>query len=361
MVAPGLVGGVETVVSELLSAAHQGHFEMSCFALLPDGEPLPTALHELASQGIPVVRIPAPHRAYRTQYRALLQALRGSGVRLIHSHGYHADVLVRFAARALGVPQVATLHGFVGSTRRGQVYEWLQLRALRRAHVIAVSEPIAARSRASGIRPERVHVIPNAAPEASGVTRREAREALSLPQDAAVVGWVGRMSGEKEPEAFVRLVADLRSAPLPIGAMLGDGPCMSAVRDEKARLALGDRVLLPGVVAGAGRLVTAFDALVVTSSTEGTPMVILEAMRAGVPVVSTAVGGVPAVLAEGAGVLVPYGNAEALAKAVMRVLTDQEHSRALVSRAAREVETRFGRDAWWSRHEALYGELLAGA
>src|SRR5690606_5002456 len=104
-------------------------------ALLPEAEPLPLALSELKRAGATVLRVPARHRAYRQQYRELVASLREQRVALIHSHGYHADILSAFASRALGIPHVATLHGFVGSTRRGQLYEWLQLRTLRGAHV----------------------------------------------------------------------------------------------------------------------------------------------------------------------------------------------------------------------------------
>ncbi len=356
VVAPGAIGGVETVVAELLRAARERGVSMRCLALLPPNDPLPLSLQELEATGVRVVRVPAAHRQYRQQYRALRDALRECGAQVVHSHGYHADVLSGFAARSLGVPHVATLHGFVGSNARGRLYEWLQLRTLRRAFaVIAVSQPIAERTVGSGVTASRVHVIQNAAPHAEPLPQSEARAALALPLRGPVIGWVGRLSAEKAPARFVALVDALQREPPVVGVILGDGPHMASIREASETLRASGRMLLPGAVAGAGRLLSAFDVLVLTSDTEGTPMVILEAMRAGVPVVSTAVGGVPAMLADGAGLLVPVGDLMAMQRAVERLLDDQTLANQVRRTAADRASATYGGDAWWERHAALYG------
>ncbi len=372
------MGGLETVVAQLIDASHAApSVRLTCFALLPDDAPLPAPFAALSERGIVIQRISAAHRAYPRHYRGLRRALVHSGVNLIHSHGYHADVLAGLLAGPLRIPHVSTLHGFVGGSRRGRAYEWLQISTLRRASaVVAVSDSVAAIAHARGVKLSRVHVIPNAAPGGECLSRAVAQEALGLsvsqqpgaiaddgsPGRAPLLGWIGRMSAEKEPLALVAVLKALRDAAVPAtGVMIGDGPLMPEVRKAAAQLIRSGALLLTGVVPDAGRLVSAFDALLITSSTEGTPMVALEAMRAGVPVISTAVGGVPAMLEEQCGLLVPHGDTEAMQNAVVRLMQDPALVHAIADRARKRVSERFSRVAWWNTHVQLYTDLVRAA
>ncbi len=378
--APSHMGGLETVVAELLLAAQtQLHSAarsrteecfaerktpvvLTCLALLEPSAPLPAAFAPLADQGINVLRIPARHRAYVEQYRLLRLALIDAQPQLIHSHGYHADVLATLLARSVRVPHVSTLHGFVGGTRKGRIYTWLQLTSLRRAAaVIAVSETVAVKTRARGVPSNRVHVIPNAAPGHEPVSREEARDAIGVKTDAVrLLGWIGRMSDEKDPLAFVALLRLLHDHQSPAtGVMIGDGPLMAQVRSVGAELVSSGHLVLTGAKPDAGRLLRAFDALLLTSSTEGTPMVALEAMRSGVPVVSTAVGGVPAMLEPDCGVLVPHGDTAVMSHAVISLLGDAERCERITSNAHARVLERYSRDAWWKAHEKLYTSIVS--
>ncbi len=366
VVAPSHMGGLETVVSELLAAAQTSGVLLTCLALLPESSPLPAPFALLEQRGIAIVRIAAEHRAYHQHYRSLKSELVRSRVDLIHSHGYHADVLSNLLARKFGVPHVSTLHGFVGGSRRGRLYEWLQLTSLRRASaVIAVSETVAGIARARGVSAIRLHVIPNAAPAGDVLSRAEAREVLGVqalvPANAPLLGWIGRMSAEKDPLAFVSVMQELQRSTSAVGVMIGDGALMSEVRVAGAELIRSGQLLLAGATPDAGRLVGAFDALLLTSATEGTPMVALEAMRAGVPVVSTAVGGVPAMLAEDCGLLVPYGDTPAMCQAVLSLVRDASIAERLTDRARERVNERYSRAAWWHAHETLYASLVRAA
>jgi glycosyltransferase involved in cell wall biosynthesis len=112
-------------------------------------------------------------------------------------------------------------------------------------------------------------------------------------------------------------------------------------------------------VPAAGRLFAAFDVLVLSSRTEGTPMVLFEAMEAGVPIVATRVGGVPDVVGGGEAVLVPPEAPGALREAVLRLLADPEKAGRLAERAARRLVEAFGADAWLSEHEEIYRQVIA--
>src|SRR5690606_37435435 len=130
-----------------------------------------------------------------------------------------------------------------------------------------------------------------------------------------VVGWMGRLSKEKDPVSFVRAFAAMRQAG-ERACIVGDGPERAATEAAAATLGVSDGIQFTGALPDAGKLLAAFDALVLSSRTEGTPMVILEAAQAGTPVVSTPVGGVPALLRDDGGWLAEFTDAAALATAI---------------------------------------------
>ena len=360
VVAPASVGGLESVVAQLLCAAHDGGEPMALIALIDRDAPLPVAFDALRGHGVRIVRLDAPHRKYYRQYRSLHEAMRALGATIAHTHGAHADVLGGIVARALGLPHVATLHGFIAGGLKSRVFEWLQLRQLRSASaVIAVSAGVADHARRGGIPPECLRTIPNAAPEFSLKDRAVARARLTLPESGPVVGWVGRVSHEKGPEDFVRVLEATATGSGIVGVMMGDGPSMPAVRKQGAKLLASGRLMLAGTIADARQWLSALDVLALTSVTEGTPMIVLEAMRAGVPVVSTRVGGVPALLADGAGVLVEHGHWPEFAREIERLVSDRSASAAIVERAHRRVLEDYGVVHWWARHEELYHRQLA--
>jgi glycosyltransferase involved in cell wall biosynthesis len=165
------------------------------------------------------------------------------------------------------------------------------------------------------------------------------------------------LSEEKDPELAIRVLAALRT-PGAILAMIGDGPLMDTVRHLAAYLGVQDRVRLLGVHPDARRLLRAFDTVLLTSRTEGTPMVILEAAEAQVPVVATAVGGVPDLLGSDAATLAPHGDVDRLASAVSALLEDT----AMAQREAEHLNERIRKGAsedWIDAYLQLYRSLGA--
>ena len=174
-------------------------------------------------------------------------------------------------------------------------------------------------------RPERWHVLPLAL-DLEPVTARavdpvEARGWLDLPADVPVVGIVGRLVPIKNHVLFIEAARQvLLERPDVVFAIAGDGE-LRAMLEAEAHRALGERVRFLGWVFDLALLYAALDVVVLTSLNEGTPVALIEAMAAGRPVVATDVGGVAEVVRDDAkGMLVPSGDAEAIAQAVLRSL-----------------------------------------
>jgi glycosyltransferase involved in cell wall biosynthesis len=275
---------------------------------------------------------------------------------LLHTHGYRADVVDAPYLSRRGIPIVSTVHGFTGGDLKNQLYQWLQCRAYRHFDaVVAVSSPLG-RQLEPLIEAERLHIVPNGYRQSSPTLPREAaRAALGLPLETFTIGWVGRMSREKGADLLLEALAGPSEFPEAAHAtLLGDGPRLDALRQQALRLRLGTRVSWQGRVADAERMFSAFDVFVLSSRTEGTPMVVLEAMAAGVPIVATRVGGVPDVLTPGTALLVPPESPAELAAAIRAVYMDRDAAAARARTARARLVAEYGAAMWVSRYETIY-------
>lgn len=354
--APGELGGLESVVLALaVGQRDRGHRVLVSAAVEETG--LPHAfLDQLQRDRVDVYH---PPRGYVAEARALRALIRTRAVDLVHSHGYRSDVLVRAATAGLARPLVSTVHGYTGGRWKNRLYERIQRVVLRGFDaVVAVSAPLAEQLAQGGVPRDRVHLLPNAYHQLQAPLSREAaRERLGVPADAIAIGWVGRLSSEKGADVAVRALAGLGDVD-GRGYFLGDGPERGALERLSVVLGTQARVTWLGAVPGAGALTAAFDLFLLSSRTEGTPIVVLEAMAAGVPIVATVVGGVPALLGEDCGWLVPADDPEALAAAVRSVLANPAETLRRVNRARERVSGPLGAGPWLDRHDAIYRGLV---
>jgi glycosyltransferase involved in cell wall biosynthesis len=259
------------------------------------------------------------------------------------------------AARAAGVARVSTCHGFIDSDWRGRFYQWIQRKVLRGFDaVVAVSGVIAERLRESGVPAGRIVVLPNAFAGASGgLDRTAARAALGL-SDAPAIGWIGRLSAEKGPDLALEALARVpRPARL---VVIGGGRDEVALRARAAALGIDDRITWAGVLPDAARFLPAFDAFLLSSRTEGTPIALLEAIAAGVPVVATKVGGVPDVVDERSARLTAAGDVDAMGAAIADVLEDPTRARSRADQASSRLADQFAIEPWLARYAEVYRE-----
>ena len=210
--------------------------------------------------------------------------------------------------------------------------------ALRRARAVVVpSAYLREIALGWGLDPARVTVIPNPAPGLQALpSREEARASLGIRGFA--LGAAGRLTAQKALGDALDAVARVPDVEL---LVLGDGPERAALERHAARLGLGERVRFLG--AGSREdvltLFTAVDAALLTSAWENLPHTLLEALAVGTPVIATAVGGIPEVVADGEnGLLVPPHDIDAIAAAVERLARDDELRGELAQAARPSVE-----------------------
>jgi len=351
LIDPAPYGGAEAVVSALArGAAGQGdEICVVAFRQAGDGK----FLRRFDGDGIETVELRSPRRRYWREVRELAALIRAWHPDILHTHVYHADAVGYLAARSAGVPIVSTVHGFTAGSLKNRFYQWLDVQVLKRMDGIAcVSQVLVDRLRAEGIAPARVHLVPNAHDGSVALNRSEARKILDVSQAAPLVGWIGRLSYEKGPDRFVRVLASLR--PNIEGIIIGDGPERAAL--EKQVATQSAPITLVGAYPDAGRLVTAFDVLAITSRTEGLPMTVLHAMAAGVPVVATAVGALPEALGDSSGWLVDPNNESAFSSALSEAVQDRALARQRADQARLRLRRLYSLDAWIERMNRVYDQ-----
>ena len=167
-----------------------------------------------------------------------------------------------------------------------------------------------------------------------------ARRALGIAEETLVAGCVGRLSPEKGADVMLAALAE--SPPAWHLSVIGDGDELDHLRDLAAKLGAENRVTWHGALANAGSLMAAFDAFVLSSHTEGTPITLLEAMNSGTPIVATDVGGVPDVVDSSQAILVDPKDPAAIARALSQIQNDRLAAAERAKSAHRRLHESFG-------------------
>jgi glycosyltransferase involved in cell wall biosynthesis len=342
-------GGAEVYLATLVAAlAHEHDF----VAILGERTGVEAA-RRLAAAGAQVTRVPGLGRVPRpAALRRLAATLRAADPAIVHANATdQGDGLsAMLAAAALRRPCAVTVHLAVEG--RPTHHEALSGWALRRADaVIAVSEAVAAHVAQLGVYPTVVrNGLPAPHPSAAP------RAALGIDDDAVLIGGIGRLSEQKGWDVLCRACAALRAqCPAAVVAIIGDGPQRATLE----ALADAHGVRLLGARPDAASLLGAFDVLAAPSRFEGLPLVAIEALHAGVPIVASDVAGLRDVVGD-AGVLVAPDDPEALGTALGRLAGDPQRRADLAGRGRARAAAHFGVERMAGQTLAVYARLGAG-
>jgi glycosyltransferase involved in cell wall biosynthesis len=261
-------------------------------------------------------------------------------VSIWHGHEYKSNVLGWLVSQRWPMSLVSTAHGWVQQTRRTPLYYALDRAVLRRYdRVICVSGDILERCVSHGVKASRCELLPNAVDSAVYARRRSSRDAkeqLQLSPERLLIGAVGRLSSEKRLDLIIRAVDEIIRSGSPVDLVIaGSGGELERLQALIAELGHEDRIRVLGHQADMVPLYDAMDVVVSASEREGLPNVLLEAMAMGIPVVATAIAGVPDLIDDGRnGLLVEPGDLAGLRDTLRQLIVSPE-LRARLSSAAR--------------------------
>jgi glycosyltransferase involved in cell wall biosynthesis len=268
---------------------------------------------------------------------------------LIQTHAVKSHFLVRLSGLPKAIPWVAFHHGYTSTTWRTDLYNELDRWSLKAAsQMVTVSHASLDQLRSKGVPSERVKVIHNAVPTGYGIEMCDSsqidalRSSLGIPVGQKVILSIGRLSKEKDQVSLVEAMSELRGSFSPYLVILGEGPEHKTILEKTRLLGLTDRVILTGQRDHIGPFYSLADVVVISSRSEGSPNVLLEALAAGVPLVATSVGGIPEMVRDGEhALLVPHGDPKQMANSIARIFAETDVTRSLVENGRKLVQTRF--------------------
>jgi glycosyltransferase involved in cell wall biosynthesis len=350
-------GGLEVMSADLALAVAARGIRSTVLGLDAAGE----QRERLEAGGVEVIGLSGRKPADPRFFLRVLRALRANRADAVHTHMF-APLLYAAPTRMLaGIPVlVHTEHSIEYLLERPAYQNVLRNLARTATRFVVLGERMR-RFYVEQIRikPERVRVIPNGVtllPVTADADRREARRALGL-EEHFVVGTVGRLAPEKNfpllLRAFSRAMGGKADAAL---VLIGDGQERTALAQLAVELGISNQVHFAGWRQDVARLLPALDVFALSSLAEGLPLALLEAMSAGVAVVSTSVGDIPEVISDSTtGRLVRSNDEDALANALVELRQQPSVRNHLADAGRALVYARYGRDAMVNAYLDAYG------
>jgi glycosyltransferase involved in cell wall biosynthesis len=286
---------------------------------------------------------------------------------ILHFHLFGANLIAKPLAALVG-KRALVVHDHCNDAGRGNPVMLFADALTNRlaSKVIAVSKSI--RNFLilhEGIDPDRVVTLSNGIDSQSFLPAKEgqmalAKSALGLPSDALVMGGMGRLVPQKNFSLFLDVAARVLSeTPSAVFIIAGTGPQEEELKAKAVLLGINERVRFLGHVSDRLSLYHAFDALLMTSDFEGTPMVLLEAMSCGLPLVASAVDGIAEVCTDGHdSLLLSPGDVAGFATALKDILQDNGLSFTLGRNARNSILKRYEIRHLVRRIEGIYDEVL---
>ena len=357
-------GGTQRHLQQVLGLLDPSRFAARVYTLRAGGE----VEGELREAGVPVTSLAiGPRLVSARAARTVLHAARELGaerVDVVHGYQWRPALVGAIAGRLAGVPLLlASKRSLTGESRQAR-RAW-RLIARRVDTIIVNAEALRTEGTALGMS-ARWTMIPSGVDVdrfADAPAAADAKAGLGLDPRRPVVGAVGRLESRKGHDHFLaaaRVMLARANGLRPQLLIVGDGPLREPLERRTTELGLEESVTFTGAVRDVRAALAAMDVFVLPSHAEGMSNALLEAMAAARPIVATAVGGTREVLeGDDAGVLVPPGDADALATQILHLLADPRRAAGLGAGARRRVSDRFGARAMVARLERLYEERLA--
>jgi glycosyltransferase involved in cell wall biosynthesis len=295
--------------------------------------------------------------------KAIAQYVRDHDIDVVHSHKYKTTFHALLARRRQSFALVSTYHNWLKDSRSLKLYAAID-KLLARFCDAAIGVSAAVSQELAHFVPEkRVFHIENGvdcARFSPPLARADAQRALRLGLGARpVVGFVGRLTAQKGVNDLIDAMGIVQSAIAADVLIVGDGEERVALEQRAAAAAFGDRIRFLGSRSDTPALYGAMDLLVLPSSVEAFPMVLIEAMACEVPVVGTPVGDVPRIITPETGWITPQGQPAALARVILQALQDPGDRQSKGKQARERVVKNFSAQRMAQRYFERYEAALS--
>lgn len=358
-------GGVETIIINWLRAVDRDRVEPHLICFANPGETERPFVEAARRAGLSISTIPWSRRkpVFRAA-RALHRRLDEIGADVLHVHNTYAEIVGLIAARRAGVKILNTLYVWSDFGWKRNVQQWVSSRIIRRFDLVTSQcEQTMRDTTRRGVPAAMQRVLISGAPPSEVSVnqrqRRANRERFGAGDDHLVLANIARLYPEKAQDRLLHCFKRIHEArPNTRLWILGTGPLEEDLRATIRALDLDDAATLCGFVPDATSMAWSADIQVHPSRAEGVPLAICEGMVGAMPIVATAVGGVPEMIQhERTGLLVDFGDDEAFVRQTLRLIDDPDLRRRLGGEARRFVQNEYSLSTAVDRLASVYEEL----
>lgn len=318
------VGGMENYIKSFIAHLPPDQFKITC--ICPYESPFTASLRSIGVEEVYITPI-ADDPSWRS-IQLTVEVARLHHIDVLHAHMPKAHILAGLAGCLISKPVVATLHGMNVSS-----HDLGANRALG-SHLITNCQEAFTQALAMGVPAERVCLVRNGVDTSvftPGRNGDELRKAIGVPSGTPLVGFVGRLDHEKGPDLFLRAAEYVhQQRPDVHFVMIGNGSMREYLGTMCANMRLEQQLHFAGWTANTADIYPALDILAHTSRSDGTSLVLLEAMSCGCPTIGLAVGGVPEIIENGStGSLAGAGDWEGVGSRIIQLLDQPELRRSM--------------------------------
>jgi len=362
----GYASSVERLILMLAEKMDKSRFDLSIVSLTEPERVSQTFLESARALASNTDVIPWKRsKPFARSIIKLVSLIRKHNINILHTHEVRTNLVGLIAARLTGIKVVASVHGWVMDTvpYLWKIYQHFDRRVITLFdHIMVGSHFLRNEIIKLGMSSSRVTTIHNAIDTASlDVTSSPMnfRRKYNLNSGDMLIGTVGRISKEKGHKYFLeasKMV--LKDFPVAKFLIVGEGELRSELEQFAEEIGIADNVIFTGYYKNLSEVLAAIDLFVIPSLTESLPLVVLEAMAAGKPVISTDVGGIPEVVIHGkTGLLVGPRKSVEMANSITLLLKNSEVMFDLAKNGRQLVYDEFSEKRFVGKTESLYSHL----
>ena len=354
--------GAERVIWSLAASIDKNRFNLTVATLKDNRFGNQELVEEVAKIGGHSLAIPCNGRLDKNAIQILCDFIHDNAIDLLHCHEEKSRFYGLIAARKCKIPVVATHHNWIRGHWVSNAFQYLDAFLLTRCkHITAVSNDVSQMMTKLKIPRKKISIVPNGidlSPFRHAQSKQQDSSALkkqlNLPINAPIVGIFGRLTAAKGHYYFLQAAKQLQTrCPDVHYLIVGDGELREELQQLSRDLGLTKQITFAGFRDNVIDFYPLLDILVLSSLTEGTPMVLLEAMAMNIPIIATRVGGVKDILTDGHnGILLQAKDSTSLAQALQTLLNNPAEATRLATNAAQTV------DHYSSKHMATQYEKI---
>lgn len=333
------LGGAERVVINLAKGLDKTRFNPTVCCLNEAGE----FAAELEHLGIKVVALHKKSKADITVIRKLIAVIKEYNIQIVHTHLWGANFWGRIAAKVAGVPVIIATEHNVDIWKSNLNFALDRMLSHISDKIITVSRTVKEFYIKHGIPAGKIEVIYNGIDTDARSSMLDARKEFGLAEGESLLAIIGRIVEQKGHRYLFEALERLNGQHKVKLLVVGDGPLLNNLKvTAQQNPQLREKVIFTGLRKDVRNLIEAVDILLMPSLREGLPMVALEAMAAGKPVIATNVGGTPELIKDGDnGILIEPRDSRQLAEAIKKLLVNTPLSESLGRRGQESVLNRF--------------------